>query len=200
MKARHWAFSGLAVGSLLFAGFIAEGQVEKNSGKRTENLTHSVPSAAAVRPVEVQPHVQKVLAADIGTRVQIIGRLGYPLGELLTIRGTWHFPEALLKDMSSSFRVLSVNGKRLNEPVEFVSMRSFHPVTIELQQIPEDIERGEEVWEVRGCETGEYLGTPAEVLRDVPKKTRKRPIQQQPAPVAFGFYTRFRYSSFKLVK
>jgi hypothetical protein len=92
------------------------------------------------------------------------------------------------------------NARSKANCTQFVSTRFFHPVTSHVQQIPEDIERGEEVWEVRGYETGEFLGTPAEVLRDVPKETRRRRIQQERDPDAFGFYTRFEYSSFKLVK
>ena len=189
MKARHWAFSGLAVGSLLFAGFIAEGQVEKNSGKRTENLTHSVPSAAAVRPVEVQPHVQKVLAADIGTRVQIIGRLGYPSGEMVTVQGSWVAPKGLPKDDSPSFIVTMVNGKRLAKPVAFLRGDFGPSLHGQDHEIPEVVGQ---VWNLRGCELGGYFGVPAPVLGDV-RVDGEQWIPQQAR--RFGFYTTFVYSS-----
>ena len=123
MKARNWAFAGAAIGVLMLAGLMAEGQVDKTSRKRAENFTRDASGAAPAGPIEVQPPVQKVLASDIGTRVQIIGRLGYPLGELVTIQGSWIRPRGLPnqppKDDTPYFSVTSVNGKRLETPVRF---------------------------------------------------------------------------------
>ena len=89
MTAQNWAFAGAAIGVLMLAGLMAEGQVDKTSQKGAENFPRDASGAAPAGPIEVQPPVQKVLASDIGTRVQIIGRLGYPLGELVTIQGSW---------------------------------------------------------------------------------------------------------------
>jgi hypothetical protein len=159
----------------------------------------AIPYAALARPIGGESPVRKVLATEIGARVQIIGRLGHPLGTFVTLRGTWRFPKEWAKDMAASFTVSSVDGKLLREPVEFVAPEFFHPVMRHVQEIPEDVERGEEFWEVRGYETGEFLGTPEAVLRDVPKD-RKGPIRQEAPPHAFGFYTRFLYSSYGLAK
>ncbi len=123
MKAHNWAFSAAAIGVLMLAGLMAEGQVDKTAQTRTENVPRDASGAAPARPIEGQPPVQKVLVSDIGKRVQIIGRLGYPLGELVTIRGAWIRPRGLpnqpLKDDTPYFSVTSVNGRRLETPVIF---------------------------------------------------------------------------------
>jgi hypothetical protein len=68
-----------------------------------------------------KPAVQRIQASGIGDTVSIIGRLGYPLGELLTIQGEWDVPEAikrgeLVKDAQVMlFIVKSVNGKKLEK-------------------------------------------------------------------------------------
>ena len=37
--------------------------------------------------------MMKPLATEVGKSVQIVGRSEYPLGELVTIQGTWVFAE-----------------------------------------------------------------------------------------------------------
>jgi len=44
-----------------------------------------LPGATTAGMIEGEPPMQKVLASDIGKRVQIVGRLGHSLGELITI-------------------------------------------------------------------------------------------------------------------
>jgi hypothetical protein len=60
-----------------------------------------------------------VRAQDISKTVQIIGRLGQPLGSLVTIRGIWVDP-GLAKDRSLYFHVSHVNGKELAEKVKLM--------------------------------------------------------------------------------
>jgi hypothetical protein len=115
MKAENWAITAVTIGILTLAGLRGDGQEDKTSPKRAENFPRDASGAAPAGPIEVQPTVLKVLASDIGTRVQIIGRLGYPLGELVTIRGAWIRPCGLpnqpVKDDTPYFSVTSVNGK-----------------------------------------------------------------------------------------
>jgi hypothetical protein len=123
MKAQNWASAGAAIGVVMLAGLMSERQVDKTSRKGTEHFPRDASGAAPAGPIEVHPPVQKVLATDIGTRVQIVGRLGYPLGELVTIRGTWirprGLPNAPVKDDAPYFTVTSVNGRKLDAPVSF---------------------------------------------------------------------------------
>jgi hypothetical protein len=156
-----------------------------------------ITGATRSQVIAAESPMKTVLAADIGKSVQIIGRLGRPLGELVTLRGSWRFPEKIMKDMAPSFRVLSVNGKQLKDPVEFVANGFFYPVVSHVAEIPWDEGK---VWEVRGYETGEFRVTPREVARDTPEDPNPGPPQQQPRPFKFGFYTHFVYSRYKLVR
>ena len=63
-------------------------------------------SACSVRPLQespgqspnaTKPAVQQVRATDIGKRVEILGLLGRPLGELVTVRGVWDYPTGRFK-------------------------------------------------------------------------------------------------------
>ncbi len=195
MKAQNWAFAGAAIGVLMLAGLMAEGQVEKTSRKRAENFPRDASGAAPAGPIEVQPPVQKVLTSDIGTRVQIIGRLGYPLGELVTIRGAWIQPRGLpnqpVKDDTPYFSVTSVNGKRLETPVIF----DFFSEAWGAEEIPR--QEGP-VWEVRGCESGGFRGTPREVRDDASRGPVQAPTTAHPWwHYEFRFRSEFIYSSFK---
>ena len=66
-----------------------------------------------------------VRAQDIPEKVQIIGRLGQPLGTLVTISGQWISPGLRVKDPSLVFRVSLVNGK------EIKGIDDFHGLQIE---------------------------------------------------------------------
>jgi hypothetical protein len=53
----------------------------------------------------------RVRASDIGSEIEILGKLGVPLGQVITVRGRWssgRFPDTRL-----SFIVASVNGTPL---------------------------------------------------------------------------------------
>lgn len=61
-----------------------------------------------------------VKVTDIGADVTLIGRLGKPLGRMLTVTGTWGFPDQSkgpTKDYSLRFSVSHVDGRRLPRPV-----------------------------------------------------------------------------------
>jgi hypothetical protein len=195
MKAQNLAFAGATIGVLMVAGLMAEGQVDKTSRKGAENFPRDASGAAPAGPIEVHPPVQKVLASDIGTRVQIIGCLGYPLGELVTIQGSWIRPRGLpnqpVKDDSPYFSVTSVNGKRLETPVRF----DFFAKAYGAEEIPK--QEGP-VLEVRGCESGGFLGTPREVRDDASRRPNPPPIAQHAWwDYEFRFHSEFIYSSFK---
>jgi hypothetical protein len=195
MKAQNGAFAGAAIGVVMLAGLLAEGQVDKTSRKRAETPPRDASGAAPAGPIEVQPPVQRVLASDIGTRVQIIGRLGYPLGELVTIRGAWIRPRGLpnqpVKDDTPCFSVTSVNGKRSETPVIF----DFFSKAWGAEEIPP--QEGP-VWEVRGCESGGFRGTSREVREDALRGPNPPPPVAHPWwHYEFRFRSEFIYSSFK---
>ncbi|MFL5331388.1 MAG: hypothetical protein ACJ8C4_21070 [Gemmataceae bacterium] len=64
-----------------------------------------------------------IRAKDIGRGVEIIGRLGVPLRQTVSVTGAWvelKFTRPQAKpDSPLRFRVESINGQRLNQPVDF---------------------------------------------------------------------------------
>lgn len=152
---------------------------------------------------------QKVLASEIGHRVQIVSDLGKPLGELMTIRGRWiEPPPEVYKDNPWEFVVTVVDGIKLNPPVRlkkhYLSYlgRSYAEELDPLPH-PDDIKRvGSEVWELRGYEAAFYGGPPPapawkEYVQQLNPKVRSRPVPQAPydSPREFGFYCHLIYVS-----
>ena len=141
--------------------------------------------------------MERIRVSDIGDRILIVGRLGYPLGDLVTIEGEWMLPEALQrglqsKDTDLKLRVTTVNGNRLDEsiliPVMWVS-----PI-IDRQGLAVTPKAGD-VWEARGIESGRFHGIPRAVFEELypPHKMIPQRIDK------FGFFTEFLYSSCRIV-
>lgn len=99
--------------------------------------------------------VQQIQADDIASRrIQIIGRLGHPLGEILTIRGQWRPPGRRVKDPAFHFVVTEVEGKKLATSVEFHSRGVYLP----RDATPESLV--DKLCELRGYEGGGFWGDP----------------------------------------
>jgi hypothetical protein len=60
---------------------------------------------------------QSVNASDLLKTVQVVGDLGKPLGELTTIRGTWH--RVNRKEATAVFRVSHIDEKPASTKIEF---------------------------------------------------------------------------------
>jgi hypothetical protein len=148
-----------------------------------------------------KPIAQRVRASEIGKGVEIIGSLGFPLGEILTVQGQWSNRDAsgrrlTIKETWLMFLVTSVNGKRLEKPVDF---RGFLVSAIADGDM-EDLRptRGD-VWEMRGIEIGTYHGVPPEVIGEL----YPSPYEMKPAMLAnfgFGLYTELRYFSRRIIQ
>ncbi len=133
---------------------------------------------------EESPPIQQIQADELTSkRVQIIGRLGYPLGEMLTIRGRWQRPDSLVKDNSLRFVVTEVAGEKLAASV------TFHRGLVHLPHstTPESLEG--KPCELRGYEGGGIRGAPDEFY--------ERPVQQ---PYGFGFRTNLHTASLKILE
>jgi hypothetical protein len=79
-------------------------------------------SGAAPPPAKEGKAKVEVRVAEIGEGVMLIGRLGVPLGEMMTVTGTWGHPDQSkgpTKDYSLLFRVSAVNGEALKERMAF---------------------------------------------------------------------------------
>jgi len=138
---------------------------------------------ALIGAVDSKSEVQTISYKDIPERVKIIGKLGRPLGELVIVRGRW-VDVSREKPGLPLFFVDQVDGKLLNPPAEFVEVQ---PVAG-----PDSVVRGMgEAWELRGVETGGFVGFSQEVLDEVFKNAPRG------TPAPSGFLTRFYYVSAK---
>lgn len=113
-------------------------------------------------PAKGEPEpVQQIQADDITSRrVQIIGRLGRPLGEMLTIRGRWKRPGPRVKDPAFHFVVTEVDGKNLATPVDFHDRGVYLPG----EATPESL--ADKICELRGYEGGSFWGDPGRFNRE----------------------------------
>lgn len=105
----------------------------------------------------------RVSVDDIGKRLLLIGPLGEPLGTLMTIKGTWNYPDSLVKDGSLRFRVTHVNAKKLESEVELNIAQVKATDRNGNLAIPKN-ERSRSLvgvsWTVRGYESGRFNGKP----------------------------------------
>ncbi len=111
---------------------------------------------------------QKVKVDDIGTAVSLTGRLGEPLGSMLTVSGTWGYPSLRVKDYSVRFSVTSVNGKQLARPVMF-PVHAVHVSKDGVSAVPPHARHKEldgVTWSLRAYETGRFTTVPAEYWRE----------------------------------
>ncbi|HVT14514.1 MAG TPA: hypothetical protein VHE55_19795 [Fimbriimonadaceae bacterium] len=110
-------------------------------------------AALGFAPFSRQDPPIRVSYAEVGSRVQIVGRLGEPLGSYLVLNGV-RFGDSHGPTMmgGGNFRVQSVNGKHLAEPVELW--------IDSIKKLP----AGRRC-KVEGYETGQMIGVPGEVLR-----------------------------------
>lgn len=108
--------------------------------------------------------VRQVHVSDIPDRVQLIGRLGHPLGDLMSVSGKWYLPEgtanSVPKEVILRFRVFKVNGKQLDVPIEFD-----HGLVSPVDSKPTKAQQGD-IWNLRAVETGGMRDLPAKVWRE----------------------------------
>jgi hypothetical protein len=62
----------------------------------------------------------RVRAEDVGKTVEIIGRLGQPLGNWLTVQGKWIQEHDRMRRRGLYFEVSILNGKALDHKIEFL--------------------------------------------------------------------------------
>ena len=123
---------------------------------------------------------QMVRCSDIPERVQIIGRLGQPLGQLVTIRGRWTAPYPSKPAQPVFFLVSQMSGRLLDPPTKFDDVE---PVWRKNAGFTKRA-AGEE-WELRGVETGGFVGFSDKVWEELGQPPTQRPPR--------GFLTRFCY-------
>jgi len=137
------------VGGIFGAGLVLAGVLDTNG--------------ADAEPASI--HVR-----DLVRRIRVIGELGVPVDQVVKIRGVWEYSDEdreLLKKglmkkqpIRPQLRVLEVNGKPLQEPVEF---RDWLVINVSWM---DDIEANDgETWEMTGVEQCGMRGNSAETTR-----------------------------------
>lgn len=176
------------------AGLVGDGEspVADPWGFKFMSEFHAAVLTVIDQPVEAAhanadrnvPHRPKrIEAADLTSkRFQIIGRLGHPLGEMLTIRGQWQHPDSRVKDYSLRFAATEVEGEKLTASVVFERGGIYLP----RETSPESLEG--KLCELRGFEGGRFRGAPNDFY--------EKAVQQ---PHGFGFATEFHTASVKVI-
>jgi hypothetical protein len=159
----------------------------------------------------VRKGITSVRAEDIPGSVQIIGRLGQPLGTLLRVRGKWIRPGIGAKDQSLELHVELVDGKAPQAMIVF-HRSLITTVAPELKwgrkskpgdawdwkfawhgadpsPEPADGER----WEMSGVETG-CFNEDTEAWRQIGRVVPPRPVYLS------GFVTNFEYIAVRILK
>lgn len=109
--------------------------------------------------------------------VTILGKLGYPLGTYVQVRGKWKRHAGVLKADPVYFAITEVNGLSVHPEVEF-SKGDLEAEATEDRVRPID----QSVWELSGYETGGYIGTPRGVLDRL-----EEPVQIIPYSFSLSF-------------
>jgi hypothetical protein len=139
-----------------------------------------------------------VFASDIGHRTVIKGRLGFPLGTVVTIRGQWERVEPAkdIPTMTSSltFVAKEVNQTRLDEPLRFASDLMSPLIVGAFKDPPRHVG---DIWEVRALEAGRFLGLPDAARRELAAGTQAAAL---PAHPRFGFCTEIKYLAPQVVR
>ncbi len=133
---------------------------------------------------------QQIRAEDIGREVEIIGRLGIPIHQVIQIKGTWIRPDGVPKDNSLRFRVTHVGRRRLESPVDFHKylVTQIH-VSDNAKNAPKPAENSR--WELTAWETGGFRGIPGAAY-----DSGQSPVQE---PFG-GFVTELNYTIQKSVR
>tara|TARA_R110002111_G_scaffold221574_1_gene283811 strand:+ start:1149 stop:1640 length:492 start_codon:yes stop_codon:yes gene_type:complete len=115
--------------------------------------------------------VQRVSVEDVHRSVVLIGRLGHPLGTMVTVEGTWGYPDQTkgpTKDYSLQFTIHTVNEKRLARTLT-LKTGAVHVIDQHGADLVPPHKRHAELdgvsWSLRAYETGRHTVEPDEYWR-----------------------------------
>lgn len=125
-------------------------------------------SAACDEPAS---STQRVSVDDVDRKLVLIGRLGHPLGTMVTLDGTWGYPDQSkgpTKDYSLEFTIQTVNGKPLARKLT-LKTGAIHVIDRHGTNLVPPHKRHSELdgvsWSLRAYETGCYTVQPDEYWR-----------------------------------
>lgn len=114
-------------------------------------------TSSTSRASEPEPQ-SRVIGYEEVPGLQIIGKLGHPIGELLNVRGRWGRARKQSKPSAPVFIVTHLDSKPLASPVEFTTMTAIGRSTGGFTAPKLNATLPDVVWELRGHEfaTGEF--------------------------------------------
>jgi hypothetical protein len=136
------------------------------SGLVTFGLLLGIASDRTCRLAGDEPKPPTTIRADeVGRSVSVLGKLRSPLRSVVSVSGVWvELSEGPSKPGSSLwFRVVEVNSKLLDNPVEF---RGLDVGVLEKDGKVIEPAKGEQ-WELRAYETWPDYGHPADFLKEL---------------------------------
>ena len=111
---------------------------------------------------------QSLNVTDLGTDFELIGRLGRPLGTMMTIKGIWGYPDQSngpTKVYDLQFSITEIDGITCKNPL-ILDVWSVHVIDKQRRSlIPPHEKHGEldgVTWELRAYETGRHYSMPQE--------------------------------------
>ena len=139
---------------------------------------------------------------SVNSSVFIVGRLGRPLGQVMTIRGRWvhtHPIGEVAKGDDWAFEVFEIDGDRSRKilfskyHVEYAQI--YYGRTKLPMPIPGMIHGDEDVWVMRAFEDATYMGLDKKAENEaLGSLTNEIPSQMPPDwPGEYGFYSRLWY-------
>jgi hypothetical protein len=139
--------------------------------------------------------IKTVKASDLIKKVTVIGELGHPLGEVVTIRGKWR-NDLDKGGEGSCFVVTHVNGRKLDREVKFWEPHVL-PWKERYKGTGMDPIRPStgEVWDLSGFESGILQGLSNSALKELGLFRDNRRLVQGPD---YEFIPEFRYMKVKL--
>ena len=125
---------------------------------------------------------QSLSVTDLGIGYELIGRLGQPLGTMLTVKGKWGYPDQSkgpTKVYELQFTLTEIDGVTCKHPLVF-DVGAVHVIDkqrnslIPAQDKHRDLDGS--TWEFRAFETGRHTSMPQEYYNF------QGPIAMRPSP------------------
>jgi len=136
----------------------------------------------ALLVADAERTLQSLNVSDLGTEYELIGRLGHPLGTMLTIKGTWGYPDQSngpTKVYDLQLSITEIDGTARKHPL-ILDVWSVHVIDKQRRSLIPSHEKHRDLngvtWEFRAFETGRHSSMPQEYYKfQGPIAMRKSP-------------------------
>jgi hypothetical protein len=112
--------------------------------------------------------LQSLNVSDLNTEYELVGRCGHPLGTMLTIKGTWGYPDQSngpTKVYDLQFSITEIDGVPRKHPL-ILDVWAVHVIDKQRRSLIPPHEKHRDLngvaWELRAFETGRHSCMPKE--------------------------------------